>query len=347
MRRGPAYTELSLYAQVDADGRLQLVNHLGIKLGATPEEILTRLEKGDYTPADIEHDTGLASDSRYAERVRDIDEPSAARFNADPTDLHEAAGSAGKLCVFAVRLDTFPADNDAATYYIGTNDPDVLTKARRWLLGRMTQLPIAGEYMHRDMFWACRKYGRDTFLLIHYLGTDAMPGVLRPQAPASTRSSTRWPFMPKHFVDKAVQFAAASGPRCCPRRCSTTARGTSTTSSSRSAADSVAETEAILDELFASNEGAYFRCTPDEGERAFLHRFSAGGAVARFAMMNADEVEAIMPLDVALRRNDDDWFAPSRPTSRTSSTRRSIARTSSATSSTWSSRSRRASTSRR
>ncbi|VTR52549.1 D-lactate dehydrogenase [Serratia fonticola] len=50
VKRGPAYTEMALYAKLDADGQLRLVNHLGINLGDTPEEILTRLEKGDYRP---------------------------------------------------------------------------------------------------------------------------------------------------------------------------------------------------------------------------------------------------------------------------------------------------------
>ncbi|HWV09573.1 MAG TPA: FAD-binding protein, partial [Pseudomonas sp.] len=53
VRRGPAYTELALYAQVDAQGQLQLVNHLGIALGDTPEQILQRLQAGDYTAADV------------------------------------------------------------------------------------------------------------------------------------------------------------------------------------------------------------------------------------------------------------------------------------------------------
>src|SRR6185312_9610177 len=83
IRRGPAYTELSLFAQLDAEGKLRLVNHLGIDLGRTPEEILTRLQAGDYTPADVQPDAGLASNSGYAKRVRDIDAPSPARFNAD------------------------------------------------------------------------------------------------------------------------------------------------------------------------------------------------------------------------------------------------------------------------
>jgi D-lactate dehydrogenase len=308
VRRGPAYTELSLSAQIDDNGRLELVNHLGINLGSTPEEILTRLQSGDYTPADVQHDTGLASDSRYASRVRDIDEPSAARFNADPTNLHEAAGSAGKLCVFAVRLDTFAADKDAATYYIGTNNPDVLTEARRHLLGRLSQLPIAGEYMHRDMFWACRKYGRDTFLLIHYLGTDVMPGVFSRKRRIDA-TLNRWPFMPKSFADKVAQFGASFWPEMLPKKMIAYGHAYEHHLILKVAADSVKETEAILDKLFASNEGAYFRCTPDEGERAFLHRFSAGSTVARFAIMNAGQVEGIMPLDVALRRNDDDWFA--------------------------------------
>jgi D-lactate dehydrogenase (quinone) len=110
VRRGPAFTELSLFARINESGKLELVNHLGIRLGNTPEEVLTRLQNADYTPADIEADVGAASDMGYADRVRDIDAPSAGRFNADPTHLHEASGSAGKLCVFAVRLDTFPAD---------------------------------------------------------------------------------------------------------------------------------------------------------------------------------------------------------------------------------------------
>ena len=42
VERGPSYTELSLFAQVDATGQLQLVNHLGLDLGSDPEDMLTR-----------------------------------------------------------------------------------------------------------------------------------------------------------------------------------------------------------------------------------------------------------------------------------------------------------------
>ena len=46
VKRGPAYTELSVFAQVDKKGQLHLVNHLGIELGDSPEEILSNLESG-------------------------------------------------------------------------------------------------------------------------------------------------------------------------------------------------------------------------------------------------------------------------------------------------------------
>lgn len=48
VQRGPAYTEMALFAQINEEGRLELVNHLGIDLGDTPEEILTNLQGHHY-----------------------------------------------------------------------------------------------------------------------------------------------------------------------------------------------------------------------------------------------------------------------------------------------------------
>ena len=45
VKRGPAYTELSLYAKIDSKGELLLINELGIELGNNPEEILYNLQK--------------------------------------------------------------------------------------------------------------------------------------------------------------------------------------------------------------------------------------------------------------------------------------------------------------
>ena len=92
----------ALYGQINADGKLELVNHLGIDgLGDTPEEILTNIEQGNIDPAQIKQDVGMASDMEYAEWIRDIESDIPARFNADQRRLFEASGcaeKAGRLC---------------------------------------------------------------------------------------------------------------------------------------------------------------------------------------------------------------------------------------------------------
>jgi len=139
VHRGPVYTELSLFAQVDEEGRTRLVNNLGIDLGADPETVLHRIERGEFSDRDVDlHPGRVASDDRYAAHVREIDAPTPARFNADPSRLYEASGCAGKLAVFAVRLDTFPAEAGAVVFYIGTNDTAELTRLRRDMLGTFT-----------------------------------------------------------------------------------------------------------------------------------------------------------------------------------------------------------------
>ncbi|MEO3956611.1 D-lactate dehydrogenase, partial [Chromobacterium piscinae] len=73
IKRGPAYSEMALFAQVDEQGKLKLVNHLGIDLGASPEEILGRLDDERWRAEDVQHDGRHASDPDYADRVRHVD----------------------------------------------------------------------------------------------------------------------------------------------------------------------------------------------------------------------------------------------------------------------------------
>ena len=109
-KRGSSYTEYALYARVNEQGTLELIDHLGIRnLGETPEEILTRLEAGEFTDADLIDDGRVASDNDYVNRIRTLDADVPNRYNADPKRLYEASGSAGKVACFAVRVDTFQA----------------------------------------------------------------------------------------------------------------------------------------------------------------------------------------------------------------------------------------------
>ena len=68
VKRGPAYTELSIYAQIDEDRQLNLVNDLGVDLGNTPEEILYNLQNKNFTEKDIYNTNKLASDNEYQDR---------------------------------------------------------------------------------------------------------------------------------------------------------------------------------------------------------------------------------------------------------------------------------------
>ncbi|MEM6498238.1 MAG: D-lactate dehydrogenase [Pseudomonadota bacterium] len=305
VQRGPSYTELSVYAQLNEDGRLELVNHLGIDLGDTPDEILTRLDQGAFTDADVRFDAGRASDSGYEERVRDIDAPSPARFNADPGRLHEASGCAGKLAVFAVRLDTFPEPEGEQVYYVGTNSTAVLTELRRRMLAEFPELPVSGEYLHRECFDIARKYGKDTLLMIHTLGTARLPTffALKGRMDAAFKKT---PGVPGNFIDRSLQVASRLVPEALPKRLMRFRDVYEHHIILKVGPGIVSHTEQLLQELLG--DGGWFQCTPAEAKKAMLHRFAAAGAAVRYQAVHANTVEDIIALDIALRRNDEDWF---------------------------------------
>ncbi|WP_438272294.1 D-lactate dehydrogenase [Serratia fonticola] len=307
VKRGPAYTEMALYAKLDADGQLRLVNHLGINLGDTPEEILTRLEKGDYRPTDVEHGELRASDNEYASRVRDVDADTPSRFNADKRRLFEASGCAGKLAVFAVRLDTFAKEDKEQVFYIGTNDTAVLTELRRHMLSQFENLPVAGEYMHRDIFDIAEVYGKDTFMMIDKLGTDQMPRffTLKGRVDATLN---KLPLIPHNLTDNLMQKLSKLAPNHLPPRMKEYRQRFEHHLLLKMAGPGVEEAQHYLQSYFAQANGDFFVCTPEEGKKAFLHRFAAAGAAVRYHAVHADQVEDILALDIALRRNDTEWF---------------------------------------
>ena len=303
VRRGPAYTELALYARVDEQGRLSLVNHLGIALGTEPEAMLERLESGAFTSADVDMaGDRAASDMHYAAHVREVDAPTPARFNANAARLFEASGSAGKVMLFAVRLDTFARDAATCVFYIGTNDPAELTELRRAILSGFGTLPVAGEYMHRHCFDIAARYGKDTYLAIRRLGTARLPLLFAAKARLDAL-----PFLPGHVSDRLLQWVADLLPDHLPPRLRQFRDRFEHHLMLRVADAGIEEARAWLEQHFPSATGDYFECTPAEGEAAFLHRFAAAGAAVRYRAVHPKEVEDIVALDIALPRNCTDW----------------------------------------
>jgi D-lactate dehydrogenase len=307
IRRGPAYTQLALFAQVDSAGKLHLVNHLGIELGGDAEEILQRLDKADYGPADVlGSDNQWASDRGYHEHVRDVDASTPARFNADPRRHYEASGSAGKIAVFALRLDTFEADKDVTVFYIGSNDPSELATIRRDILTDFEHLPIAGEYMHRGAYELSQDYGKDLFLFVKYFGTDHVPAAFG--AKSWLDGLTESMGLGDHLTDRLLQAVMRWLPAHLPQRLNDYRDRYEHHLLLKMGGGGVDEARRYLSSRFPTANGNYLECRPAEGQDAFLNRFAVGGSVVRFRDVHPDHVKDIVALDIALPRNTTDWF---------------------------------------
>jgi len=252
VKRGPAYTQLSLFAQVNAQGELELVNHLGRR-------------------------------------------------------LYEVSGCAGKLAVFAVRMDTYPIAKKEQVFYIGTNKPDVLTQLRRDILKNFTYLPEIAEYMHRDAFDLAAAYGKDTFLLINILGTDYLPKMFALKG-AVTACLNKLLFLPNNLPDKFLQYFSKLWPQHLPKRMNLWRDKYEHHLILKMSDEGIDEAKNYLEKNIKNDAGDYFICTEDEGKKALLHRFAAAGAPVRYETMHAKKVEDVVALDIALPRNTMQWF---------------------------------------
>ena len=68
------------------------------------------------------------------------------------------------------------------------------------------------------------------------------------------------------------------------------------------------ETLDLLDNIQKHHDIGYFQCTEQQAKSAYLLRFAAAGAAIQYAAIHNKHVEPIIALDIALRRNDQDWF---------------------------------------
>jgi D-lactate dehydrogenase len=316
IRRGPAYTELALYARLDERRQLQLVNHLGLELGADPEAALEQLQRGGFAPAPqpappitspiTSPVAARASDGDYAARVRQLDATRPARFNADTSRLFEASGCAGKLAVFAIRVDTFPKDEQTRTFYVGSNDPGVLAQLRRTVLRDFGTLPVSGEYIHREAFDIASVWGKGMFLAVRWLGTDRLPWLyalrnrlaglaerLRLQRVLNGTRITRrlTQMLPDHlpprmraFRDRYEHHLLLKVPDA-----------------------GIEEARRLFSTLFPSPQADVFECTAHEAECAFLHRFAVAGAANSYLAAHPREVGALVSIDAALLPMDGHW----------------------------------------
>ena len=308
-KRGSSYTELSLFAQVDAAGTLQLVDHLGIRnLGQTPEQILERLERGPIETADLEASDAPASDRAYAARIRDLEADAPNRYNADPQRLFEVSGSAGKVAAFAVRVDTYPLPKKKQVFYLGTNNAKDFTELRRHILTEFKELPEMCEYMNRDIFNVAERYGKDVFLSIKHIGTRRLPKAYALKSAVEYRLN-KLKFLPKFLPDLFLYHASRCFPRHLPQRLLEYRDRYKYYLILSMSDDGIEEARHYLQDEWGTRSGSdFFECTPEEQAAALLHRFAAAGAAIRYQTVHQKTTEEVLALDIALLGNDPDWM---------------------------------------
>ena len=307
VKRGPAYTELALYARVNKTGKLELVNELGINLGTSEEEILNNLQNKSYENSDIIHNEKLASDNKYSEIVRQIDSKTPSRYNADSRLLYGASGSAGKIAVFAVRLDTYPKPKKNQVFYVGSNNPDVFWEIRRDILSKFKSLPTSGDYLHRECYDAAKKYSKDTFVVIERLGTDFLPTLFELKRNVDLLSK-KLKFLPSKLSDKLMQFLSKFWPSHLPKRMDEFRDKYEHHWVIEMSDEGIEEARKYFNKFFKNKDGSFFECTKKEAEKSILHRYVAASAIGRYQALNENKVGGMLSMDIAFPRNEKDWF---------------------------------------
>jgi len=307
VQRGPSYTQMALYAKINKNGKLELVNELDINLGSSPEEILSNLQNKNYKKSDIKNTGKLGSDNKYSEIIRKINEDTPSRFNSDSRLLYGASGSAGKLAVFAVRLDTYRSPKENKVFYVGTNDPDVFWKIRRDILSKFKTLPTLGDYLHRDCYDAAKKYSKDTFLVIERLGTTFLPTLFELKRRVDILAK-KLKFFPDNFSDRLMQFLSNFWPNHLPKRMENFRDLYEHHWVIEMSDEGIMEAEKYFSEIFKNQDGDYFICNEFESKKASLHRFVSASAIGRYHILNSKNHGDMMSLDIAFPRNEKNWF---------------------------------------
>ena len=307
VHRGPAYTEFALYAKVNENSELELVNELGINLGSSTEEILINLENKNYNNSDILNPKKLASDDKYSEIVRGIDESTPARFNADKRLLYSASGSSGKVAVFAVRLNTYTAPKKSKIFYVGSNNQDDFWKIRRDILSDFKELPRLGDYMHRDCYDAAKKYSKDTFIVIEKLGTNFLPSLFEFKRIVDIIAE-KVKFLPEKFSDKLMQFLSNFWPNHLPKKMELFRDQFEHHWIIEMTNEGINEAETYFKDFFKDKEGDFFICNSNEGKKAMLHRYVSASAIGRYQALNKKNIGEMMSLDIAFPRNEKNWL---------------------------------------
>jgi D-lactate dehydrogenase len=192
LRKGPAYTDRSMYVKVwqnkFGENVVKVVNTLGIvgiedenfpeATGSAVEQLdsYQRDVKDGYTRAmarssNSTHGKAPAHDAEYATRICQHD-GSVGRCNAD-CHGSDCNRSEGKVLILATVHDTFQKPTATKTFWISFDNLETALQFRRDVcLDNSKDLPVSVEYMDRDTFDVVDRSGRVMANLIKYVGVS-------------------------------------------------------------------------------------------------------------------------------------------------------------------------------
>jgi D-lactate dehydrogenase (quinone) len=164
------YTERVLYARVDGDGRVRVVDTLGLALPPGLPSVVKLLSDPAGAPIALDPAAGerKSHDTAYAARLCSLD-GSVARCNAD-THGPDAVRSEGKVLVLASIHSTFPKPLRSDTLWVSCDDFETAHRIRARCLRDPAALPSQLEYLDAGSYAVIDRSGRALCLAIRAVG---------------------------------------------------------------------------------------------------------------------------------------------------------------------------------
>jgi len=169
IRKGPAFTDRALFCRVQADGKVELVDTLGLKVkGEKALDFLDSVET--LTEGDLDPSCKLpASWPKYPELLTKVEEK-VSRFNADTTGA-DCNRSEGKVLILATLHDTFPMPKEVKTVWASCKDVDLAHKLKREVcISSPNKMAKSCEYINKATYDAVDQSGRILIKMIEVLG---------------------------------------------------------------------------------------------------------------------------------------------------------------------------------
>ncbi|CAK9058776.1 Quinone-dependent D-lactate dehydrogenase (D-lactate dehydrogenase) (D-LDH), partial [Durusdinium trenchii] len=169
IRKGPAFTDRALFCRVKADGEVELVDTLGLKVKG--EKALDFLDSAEsLTEEDLDSSCRLpASWPKYREELTKV-ENKVSRFNADTTGV-DCNRSEGKVLILATLHDTFPMPKHVKTVWASCKDIGTAHQLKREVcISSPEKMAKSCEYINRATYDAVDQSGRILIKMIELLG---------------------------------------------------------------------------------------------------------------------------------------------------------------------------------